>query len=121
MFSMMPAREHSLLEHLEDPFASIDKVKSWGCDDDGARQRPCLGKVIAASAGARRQVDDHDIEIAPGHSQSGMIRRYCRHGPRQLTACVGFQEEPMDMGDAIFNRRETWSLWGWVSPLKRPS
>ena len=67
MFSMMPRTGTSTLRNMFSPLRASSRAMSWGVDTMGrACQRHVLRHGQLGVAGARRHVDDQDVQLAPG-------------------------------------------------------
>jgi len=53
--------------------------------------------VSCAVAGARRQVDDQDVELAPRHVAQHLLEGPITIGPRQMIGCSSGSMKPIDI------------------------
>ena len=99
MFSMMPKTGTSTLRNMFRPLRASSRAMSWGVDTITA---PVTGTSWAMAeldvAGARRQVDDQDVELAPLESAAASAGgRRSTIGPRQIIGVSSATRKPMDM------------------------
>ena len=74
-----------LLEHGDAASGDFEGHVLRGGDDHAAIERDRLDERKLRVAGARRQIDDQDIEFAPVDREGELLMAFMIIGPRQMT------------------------------------
>ncbi len=113
-----------LVEHFEGLARVLQRDIGGGGDDDGAGERHGLHERDDDVAGAGREIDEEEVELAPFHLLEELADDLVEHGAAHDERLVaGGDESDGDDFDAVSELGSIWLLARmrgcWVVPIMR--